>query len=165
MVNDIGLEAIQAKVKRSLDGVTAACYYGCQVVRPYAEFDDANDPMSMDRLCQAVGAQTLRWPLKARCCGGSLMGTVQDVGMRLSYILLKEAKRRGAHVILTACPLCQFNLECYQREMSSEYGEIEIPVMYFTQFLGLAMGLSEKELGLQRNFIAFQVPKPQPVDA
>ena len=154
LVNDIGLEKISQQVKNPLKGLKVACYYGCQIVRPYADFDDQHNPIIMDRLIQALGATTIEWPLKTRCCGGSLTGTVQDVGMRLSYLLLKEAKKRGADVVVTACPLCQFNLECYQSPMSSKYKEnINLPVAYFTQLMGRAMNIADKKLGMQRLFV------------
>ena len=158
LVNDIGKDRIAEKVKRSLEGLTVACYYGCQIVRPYADFDDQENPTSMNTLVRALGAETVDWPLKTRCCGGSLTGTVQDVGQRLSYILLREAIGRGADVIVTACPLCQFNLECYQNEMSSRFHEnVHIPVLYFTQLMGIAMGVSDRQLAMQRLFMPFDV--------
>ncbi len=157
LVNDIGLEAVQSAVCESLDGMKVVSYYGCQVVRPYATFDDPYNPMSMDRLMEAAGAAALPWPVKTRCCGGSHMGTMQDVGLRLCYILLHEAKKYGAEAVVTACPLCQFNLECYQDEMKKRFGEeLNLPVLYFSQLLGKAMGISEKELGMQRLFVPLQ---------
>lgn len=166
LLNDIGLEALKEQVTRPLTGLRVACYYGCQLVRPYAEFDDQHEPTVMDRLMNALGAETVDWPLKTRCCGGSLSGTVQDVGLRLSYILVKEAKKRGCNAIATACPLCQFNLECYQRQMSREFGErIEIPVTYFTQLMGVAFGQPERTLGLHRVFVPFRFADQVPVTA
>lgn len=153
-VNDIGLETIMKAISNSLKGYKVACYYGCQIVRPFATFDDQENPMSMDNLMVVLGAETISWSVKTRCCGGSLMGTVPDIGKRLSYIILKEAQKYGADVIVTACPLCQFNLECYQKEMSNLFEEtIDIPVVYFTQLMGKAMGISDKELGMQRSFV------------
>lgn len=166
LLNDIGLEALKERVTRSLSGLRVACYYGCQLVRPYAEFDDQHAPTVMDRLMEALGAETIDWPLKTRCCGGSLSGTVQDVGLRLSYILVKEAKKRGCNAIATACPLCQFNLECYQRQMSRQFGErIEVPVTYFTQLMGVAFGQPERKLGLHRVFVPFRFADQVPVTA
>ena len=76
------------------------------------------------------------------------------MGLRLNHILLKEAQRRGATVMATACPLCQFNLECYQDQIGRHFGEpVHMPVMYFTQLLGVALGLSERDLGLHRQFV------------
>ncbi|MDX9859125.1 MAG: CoB--CoM heterodisulfide reductase iron-sulfur subunit B family protein [candidate division Zixibacteria bacterium] len=158
MVNDIGTERIAAAVKCSLEGLKVACYYGCQIIRPYSEFDDQENPTTMNQIAWALGAKTVDWPLKTRCCGGSLTGTVQDVGQRLSYILLREAILRGADVIITACPLCQFNLECYQNNMSRQFKEsIHIPVLYFTQLIGIALGLSSRRLAMQRLFVPFDV--------
>jgi len=157
LVNDFDRDRIISRVKRSLAGLKVACYYGCQIVRPYADFDDQENPSSMNTLVRALGAETVDWPLKTRCCGGSLTGTVQDVGQRLSFILLREAIGRGADVIVTACPLCQFNLECYQNEMSRRFdAPVHIPVLYFTQLMGIALGVSDRQLALQRLFVPFK---------
>jgi heterodisulfide reductase subunit B len=154
LCNDIGIDKVKAQVKRPLAGMKVACYYGCQLVRPYADFDDQHNPTTMNRLMEALGAETVDWPLKTRCCGGSLTGTIQDVGLRLSFILLREARKRGANVIATACPLCQFNLECYQSKIGSMYDEsVDIPVAYFTQLMGMGFGLEQREVGLQRLFV------------
>ncbi|MCX7017158.1 MAG: CoB--CoM heterodisulfide reductase iron-sulfur subunit B family protein [Candidatus Sumerlaeota bacterium] len=151
-VNDVGLEAIRSKVRQPLTGLHVAPYYGCQVVRPFATFDDQRRPTSMDRLLEAAGAAPVDFPLRTRCCGGSLTGTVTEVGLRLTYILLREATRRGADVIAACCPLCQFNLDSYQREIKRRHGgDAEIPVVYFTQLLGLALGAPADRLGLRRN--------------
>ncbi len=153
LVNDIGLDRIAGMVKRPLKGLRVACYYGCLLVRPYASFDDQHNPMTMDRLLRAVGAEPIDWPLKTRCCGGSLTGTIEEVGLRLGYIILKEAQRRGADVIATACPICMCNLECFQRTMGREFKtETRLPAAYFTQLVGFALGLDYRQLGLHRNF-------------
>jgi heterodisulfide reductase subunit B2 len=154
LVNDIGLERITRLVKQPLKGLKVACYYGCQVVRPFATFDNAYNPTSMDRLVEALGATPVKWPLKTRCCGGTLIGTIPETGLRLSHILLKEALRRGADTMVTVCPLCQFNLECYQDEMGRKFQDpVHLPVLYLTQLMGMAFGLSERALGLQRLFV------------
>ncbi len=151
LINEVGIQTIAQQVRRPLAGLKVACYYGCQIVRPYAAFDDQVNPTTMDRLIRALGAETVDWPLKTRCCGGSLMGTLPEVGVPLSYILLKEAQKRGADVVATACPLCQFNMECYQDKMSQQFKQrLEIPVVYFTQLLGLALGVPERRLGMHR---------------
>jgi len=153
LVHDIGCEKVRERVSHPLEGVKVASYYGCQIVRPYAEFDDQNDPTSMDRLMTAAGARAVDWPLKTRCCGGSLTGTIPEVGLRLSQVLLLEARKRGADVVATACPLCQFNLECYQGKMNRTFDRrVGIPSAFFTQILGAALGVSPRELGLTRLF-------------
>ncbi len=154
LVNDIGLERIKEKVKKPLTGLKVACYYGCLLVRPYSTFDSAHNPNTMDRLATALGAEPVDWPLKTRCCGATLSGTIQEVGTRLSYLILKEAKKRGADLILTACPLCQFDLECFQDQMKSRYGDgFHLAVAYFTQLVGMSFQLSEKAIGLSGFFI------------
>ncbi len=154
LLNDVGLEEIKKRIKTPLAGMKLAPYYGCQIVRPYATFDDQRDPVFMDKLITASGAESVDWPLKTRCCGGSLTGTVPEAGLRLAYIILKEARKRGAQAIVTPCPLCQFNLDGYQEQIASKYERIDMPVLYFTQVLGLAMGLSAKELGIKRGIIS-----------
>lgn len=154
VVNDVGLDEIKKRVKNPLKGLKLAPYYGCQLVRPFAEFDDQRNPVTMDRMIETCGADCVDWPLKTHCCGGSLTGTVQDAGLRMAYIILKEAKKRGAQAIVTPCPLCQFNLDGYQGQIASRFERIDMPVLYFTQVLGLAMGLKPKELGIQRGIIS-----------
>jgi heterodisulfide reductase subunit B len=170
LVNDIGLERIEAAVRRPLDGLRVACYYGCLLVRPYATFDDQRDPMSLDRLMRALGAEPIDWPLKTRCCGGSccggpLVGTIREAGLRLIQVLLKEARRRGADILVTVCPLCQFNLECFQERVSREFDDpVELTVGFFTQVLGLALGLDERSLGIQR-MLRWDLPEPRSAPA
>ncbi len=159
LIKEVGLERIRAAVSRPLEGMKIACYYGCQVVRPFAEFDDPHDPMSMDDLLRACGAETVDWPCKVRCCGAMLTGTVEEVGQRRSYMILHEAMRRGVDAVATACPLCQFNLECFQGPMSRRYrDQVEMSVAYFTQIVGKAMGLDERTLGMHRLFIPLRQP-------
>ncbi len=100
LVTDIGPQALRARVKRPLTGLKVACYYGCQLVRPYTDLDDPDYPMMLDVLMEAAGATAVDFAAKTRCCGGSLTGTIEDVGLRLNYILLKEAKRKGAQFAL-----------------------------------------------------------------
>lgn len=151
VINDIGLDTIKKHVKKPLTGLKVIPYYGCMIVRPYSTFDHPEYPVAMDKLFEALGATVLPYPLKTRCCGGSLTGTLDEVGQRLSYILLKEAKKRQADIMATLCPLCLFNLDSYQGPISARYDDVTMPVVYFTQLMGLAFGLSPKELGLHRH--------------
>ncbi len=157
LVNDIGLDTIKKRVKSPLKGFKVAPYYGCQIVRPYSSFDDQTNPVLMDKLLQALGAEVVKYPLKTRCCGGSLTGTIEEVGQRLSFILLKEAQKRGANVVATVCPLCQFNLDAYQTDMSRHWETVKMPVVYFTQLIGLAFDLPAKKLGLQRGIVPLKL--------
>jgi len=156
LLNDVGLDAIKQKVLKPLDGLKVAPYYGCQVVRPYATFDDQHNPTTMDRLLETLGATVVRYPLKTKCCGGSLTGTVPEAGLRLVYILHSEAKKRGADCLATVCPLCQFNLDAYHAGLSRQYGPVLVPAVYFTQLMGLAFGLPVQQLGLNRSAIPFR---------
>ena len=155
LLNDIGMDAIKKKVKRPLRGLKVAPYYGCQIVRPYALFDSQRDPTSMDRLLQACGAEIVYYPVKTQCCGGSQKGTLPEVGLDLIRHLLAEAQRNGAEVIATVCPLCQFNLEAFQRQASNAH-QFQFPVLYFTQLLAVAFGIPLNEAGFQRSFVSIK---------
>lgn len=159
LVNDIGLQTVRERVTHPLEGLRVFCYYGCLAVRPYSFFDHPCYPSTLDMLMEALGAEPVDHRLKAKCCGGSLTGTLEEVGVRLVYILVREAKKKGAHVISTICPLCQFNLEAYQGKAERTYGEkLGIPVLYFTQLLGLALDVPPEKLGLNRHLIPYRPP-------
>lgn len=157
LVNDVGLARVRQAVEKPLAGLRVVSYYGCLLTRPFATFDDPANPQSLDRLVEALGAEPVDWPLKTRCCGGSLTGTVEEVGLRLSYILLKEAQHRKADVVITACPFCECNLECFQRKVRGEYPDLAaLPAVFFTQLVGVAFGLERKALGLQRMLVPLE---------
>jgi heterodisulfide reductase subunit B len=142
---------IAAAVKRRWSGGRVACYYGCQVVRPYAEVDDAYGPTRMDELLAAAGIPTVDYPVKTQCCGGSLTGTIAAVGKDLNSILLQEAERQGAQAIVTICPLCQFNLDIHQGEIRAGTGaSFDMPILLLPQILGWALGGEWRALGLHR---------------
>jgi heterodisulfide reductase subunit B2 len=155
LVNDVGIEAIKEKVKRSLKGLKIASYYGCRLSRPICTFDDPDNPTFMDQMMEATGATPVDYPLKTKCCGASHTGTMPEVGQTMSAILLREIEKRGADIITTSCPLCQFNLEVYQDKITKRFPEIKtIPVLHFTQVLGMAFGLSDREIGMGHQVIS-----------
>jgi len=151
LINDVGLESLSAKCANRLDGLRIAPYYGCQIVRPERAFDDdGDDPVYMDRMFEALGAETVEYPPKVRCCGGMLMTTFGEVAEKLTFELLRCAIDNGADCIVTVCPLCQANLELYQDRLSERFGtDARITVVFFTQLLGLALGCSMEELGFE----------------
>ena len=150
MVNDVDPEAIAPLVKKNLDGLRVAIYYGCQALRPYATYDDHEQPRSLEPLIQALGADIHPWEMGAKCCGAALMTTKKDVAMELTGSLLKAAQ--GAECIITVCPMCEMNLEAFQEAISKARGEdLAIPVLYLPQLIGLALGLSKNELKLNLN--------------
>jgi heterodisulfide reductase subunit B len=154
LVNDVGLEAIAAKAVRSLEGARVAPYYGCQIVRPERGFDDREVPMWLDHLFRRLGAEVVDFPMKVRCCGGMLMTTAEDVGLRLSGDILACAQDSGANVLVTTCPMCQMNLEAYQGQIGRAlHRRIQLPILFFTQLLGLALGADAEALGLPMNLV------------
>lgn len=144
---------IKAKVVRPLTGLKIACYYGCIMNRPpeIMAFDNHENPMSMDRLMAAAGAEILPFPLKVECCGASFGVPRGDIVHRLSGKLLDAGKRLGADAFVTACPLCQMNLDMRQGQINSALGEqFSIPIFYYTQLLGYAFGLDRAALGFEK---------------
>jgi heterodisulfide reductase subunit B len=156
LIRDLGTEKIRAAVRQPLAGCEVAPYYGCLLVRPYP-LSPGITLESLDALIPALGARLADFDMKTHCCGGSLTGTIEEVGNRLVYILLRRAKHLGANVLVTVCPLCQLNLEVQQRALLREYREdVAVPVPYFTQLIGLALGLPESELGLHRLLVPLE---------
>lgn len=154
LVNDLGYDAIRERVTKPLTGVRVACYYGCQMTRPMGTFDDPEFPVTLDKLTEVAGATPVDYPCKTKCCGGMLMLTNEQAALRLCFELLKSARDSEADVIIAACPLCEMNVEAYQSRVNKEYGtDFHIPVMYFTQLLGLALGISAKDLALDKQVV------------
>ena len=150
MARDIGPEPIRQGLKRSLHGLSVAPYYGCQCLRPYAVFDDPEVPRSMAPLIEATGAAVYPWHMGGKCCGASNMNTKTEVAVQLVAEILKAG--RNADVIVTVCPMCQMNLEGYQRRASKAGGrDLSKPVLYLPQLIGLAMGMPADLLGLGMN--------------
>lgn len=152
LARDLGAKKIAARVTRPLKGLKVVSYYGCLLSRPpeITNFDDAENPMLMDNLMDASGAQALDWPHKTECCGASYSITDVSIVHQLTGEILAMAKSAGADCIVTACPLCQMNLDMRQKDIEQQRNQkFGLPVFYFTQLLGLALGLSPEALGLK----------------
>lgn len=150
VANDVGPQKIFTRVKKPFTDLIVAPYYGCQCLRPYSIFDDPEAPRSMEGIIKAAGAKIHQWNMGGRCCGASHMTTKPEVALELVAAILKSA--RGADAIITVCPMCQMNLEAYQKKISGMCKEdLSITVLYLPQFLGLALGLSEQTLRLDMN--------------
>jgi heterodisulfide reductase subunit B len=154
LTTDIGFDAIKEKVKKPLEGLKVAPYYGCQVVRPRFGFDHPEKPESLDKLVATLGAEPVPFPLKARCCGGSLVISEEDVALGLIHKILESAAENGAMCVVTVCPLCQTNLDVYQSRVNKKFKtKYNLPVLFFTQLMGIAFGLEEKDLGLKAGVV------------
>jgi len=148
-VNDVGLAEVKAKVRNPLKGLRVAAYYGCQILRPRKHArEEVEQPKYFEELVAACGAEPAPYPLRLTCCSGALIITNREAALSMVRNLLESAVRSGAAVIVTACPLCQFNLDHVQRDGQS----MQLPVLYFTQILGLALGFSAEEMHLDKHF-------------
>lgn len=157
MVNDVGAEALAKKFVKPLKGIKAVPYYGCLLVRPseVSKFDNPENPTSLDNLIKATGAECLPFTQKTKCCGGNLLMSKQDYAFILTKKLFDEAKSAGANCIVVACPMCHMLLDGQQSMVEKAHNTvIDLPILYFTQLIGLAMGLSEKELELDKNMVS-----------
>jgi heterodisulfide reductase subunit B len=145
---EIGWDKVKEKVTKPLGGLKVASYYGCLMVRPkdVLEFDDPENPQVMDDLMRVLGAVPTKFDFKAECCGGYLVVNRRDVAKSASKKILDNAKAWGAEAIVTTCPLCQYNLDKLRAMTDGS-----VPVFYFTQLLGVAVGLAQDELGLEHN--------------
>ena len=153
--DEIGAKAIKDKVTTPLEGLKIAPYYGCQIVRPRKNGENVEDPQFFEEILTAMGADAVDFAYKTRCCGGSLLITNRKAALNMIHLLLQNAERSGAEVIATACPLCQVNLEAYQTQVNNEFGtDYAIPVLYFTQLMGLALGIAPKKLGIGTELVS-----------
>ncbi len=157
LLEDVGLDAIKNSIKQSLNGLKVACYYGCLLVRPYevTNFDDPENPTSLDRLVTAMGGISLDWPHKVECCGGGLSMSRTDVVISLTDSIVGMAKAAGARCIAVSCPMCQINLDMRQQDIEKQTGtRHDMPVLYVTQLLGLCLGIAPERLGLNKLMVS-----------
>ena len=148
--NDLDLQHFKDHVRYPLKDLIVAPYYGCQCLRPFAVFDNPEAPVSMEPLILATGAKIHHWGMGAKCCGASHMSTEMEVAVELSGAILAAA--RGADAIVTVCPMCQMNLEAYQKKISQRQArDLSMAVLYLPQLLGLAVGIDATSLGLGLN--------------
>jgi len=138
-----------------LKGVKLAAYYGCLLVRPpeLSGGDDPEQPVQMDDVIRACGADDVDWNMKVECCGGAFSVSRTSSVVRLGRAIVEDARRNGAEAIVVACPLCHSNLDLRQKAMTAR-GEQPLPILYVTQVVGLALGLPAESLGLGRHFVA-----------
>jgi len=154
--NEIGLEKIKEKIAVSLKGLNAACYYGCLLLRPsdILNFDDAEDPSSMEEIITALGVSPVKWNFKTECCGASHSIPHTGIVEKLGKNILDDAAQHCADIIITACPMCHSNLDMRQLNIiKHNVGQKSIPVIYLSQLVGIALGIDYNKLGLNLHYI------------
>ncbi len=157
------LPKLDALIKSPIN-LDVACYYGCLLVRPQKvmKVDRFEDPMTMDVIMQKLGARAIDWPFKTECCGAGFSVSKTEIVGELSGKILRSAVDRGAKAIVVACPMCHSNLDMRRPAIESYLKrKIDIPVIYITQAIALAMGLTPKQAGLQRHFVSVNLSVTQ----
>ena len=161
IVNDVGVDAVKARVTNPLDGLKVAGYVGCQTVRPFANtegggsYDTYDDPKFLDDFAEACGAEAVPFDPKTSCCGGSVSVMSPDKTLHLIKKILDAAADADADVIATPCPLCQTNVEMYQDAINKKFGtDHQIPVVFYSQLMAVAFGMdAKKDAALDQNTI------------
>lgn len=158
IVNDVGLEAIAERVTTPLSGLRVAPYYGCLIVRPEFEngkSDNPEYPVHLDLLLDTLGAEVVDFPMKAHCCGGHMTQISSETAFELIRRILRNADEYEADVIVTICPMCQLNLDAFQPQVNRHFRtDYRLPVLYFTQLIGLAIGMEPAQLGIGKEIIS-----------
>ncbi len=152
LAKDFGLAKLKKAVKKPLNGLKVAGYYGCYLVRPpeVTGLDDPENPTILENLVDAAGGEGLDWPGKVECCGGALNLTRTDITVARSAAVIEMARSAGADCITVACPMCQTSLDLRQTDMAKTGQKYNMPVLYITQLIGLALGVAPAALGLKR---------------
>ncbi|MEI8373266.1 MAG: CoB--CoM heterodisulfide reductase iron-sulfur subunit B family protein [Planctomycetota bacterium] len=156
VVQKINLDAIVRQVVRPLNGFRPACYYGCLLTRPPQDvrFDDCEQPSSMETLLAALGAEPVDWNYKTECCGAGMTLADEETVLNLSHKILSDAAAHNASCIVVACPMCHVNLDMKQADIERRFGvRHELVVYYLSDLIGLALGIDEKILGIDRHFV------------
>lgn len=152
----IGQETLKTEAIKKLEKYKPACYYGCLLTRPAQDlrFDDCEQPSSMETLLESLGAEPVDWNYKTECCGAGLTLADSSVIIDLSSKILVNAKKHGANCIVVACPMCHMNLDMKQSAIEKKLGEtLRLPVYYLSDLVGIALGLSEQELHIDKHFV------------
>ncbi len=151
IINDVGLDTVAARVVRPLKGLRLAPYLGCMVPRPDYEHRWSNPeyPTELDRLLKVLGAEVIDFPLKTHCCGGHMTQISPDTAFELIRRLIHGADQYHADMMVTLCPMCQLNIDAYQTETNHHFKtHYHMPILFFTQLMGLAFGLEAEDLGI-----------------
>jgi len=155
IANELGEDELKKKRAIDISKLKVAPYYGCLVARPpdIASFDRVENPQSLDRIVKALGANVVNFEdFKTACCGGSLILPKEDVALKLIKNILLGAKKAGANCIVVPCPMCHMNVDAKQTLVEETFGiKIDLPVLYFTQLIGIAVGMNPKEVALEKN--------------
>ena len=157
IVREIGVGKLGEQVKVPLRSLRIAPFYGCYILRPSWDlgFDDPENPASLEQVIRALGGEAVAYAGRTKCCGFPIILEKEAVAMAMSGANMKEAAEQGADCMVTPCPLCHMSLDIYQdRAGQAVNTPLNLPILHLPQLLGLAMGISAKDLGLARHLIS-----------
>ena len=157
LLRNIGAEPLAKKIVKPLRGLRVAPFYGCHILRPkdVLGFDDPDSPTSLDALIQLLGAESVDYDGKKRCCGFHVLMTKEDIALKLSGRRLSQARDARADCVVTTCPLCHSSLDPYQAAVETKLGtKIDLPIVHLPQLLGLGLGIGARELRLEGNAVS-----------
>jgi succinate dehydrogenase / fumarate reductase cytochrome b subunit len=157
LVTDYGLEEITQRVTKKLSGLKCAAFYGCYLLRAQKSmpYDDPFQPEAMENVFRAVGATPVYYRGRTQCCGWPLSSYATTESFQMAGNHIQEALNNGADCIVTPCPLCHLNLDSRQPEVEKVIGQkLDLPILHLPQLIALALGVSPKELGLERHIVS-----------
>jgi heterodisulfide reductase subunit B len=156
IVNNVGYDAVKEKVTKPLAGLRVGAYYGCMIVRPDVNnrFSSHEEPYELEDLLEVLGAEVVDFKMKTQCCSGHMTQISSEVAYDMIKQIVKPAVEAEIDVLVTLCPMCQLNIDAFQKEMNKHFGtNYQVPILYFSQLMGLAFGYNEKELGIGKEFV------------
>ena len=155
LYEEVGMENIKKKIIKNLNGIKLSTHYGCHYLKPseiYEGFDESENPRTVDKLIELTGATPIDYEDKLECCGGAILGVDENISLQMAKNKLEHVKEQNVDALISICPFCTIMYDDNQRKMEAKFEkELNIPVLYYPQLLGLAFGFDQKELGFRIN--------------
>lgn len=155
LYEDIGIDKIREKIVKDLSKLSMSVHYGCHYLRPselYDCFDDAENPSTVEDFVAVTGVKVVDYKNKLECCGGAILGVEEDIALSMAKQKLDNVTANKVDALVTICPFCSIMYEDNQRKIESKFNvEYNLPVLYYPQVLGLALGIDQKKLGFRLN--------------
>jgi succinate dehydrogenase / fumarate reductase cytochrome b subunit len=159
LIEDYGVKNLESHAVKPLQGLKVAPFYGCYLLRPVEAvgFEDYEKPSSLENLIKSLGGEPIRYGHEDKCCGFPILFVQHKTALRMSSGCLVDAKKSGAQLMVTPCPLCHLSLDTFQKKAEKQVGtHIELPVLHFSQLVGLALGIEPEKLGFSKHIVSVE---------